>query len=174
MKALKKVDAILEKAEGWILIFTGTAVGAMILINAIFRFLKVDWFGSEELTMFVAFWLYFVGAACASRDKTHISAEMITLFTENPKIISKLNLVKNLISIAMSAVFTVWCFRYVAWQAYMGAKTSVYKLPVIISTVPIMVCFFLWTLYLIRDLVGDINSLRGKTQGPVSEIEGGM
>ena len=77
MNFLKKVDRLLESLEGWILVLTGTAVGVMILANAIFRFLRVDWFGSEELTMFVAFWLYFVGAACASRDDTHISADMV-------------------------------------------------------------------------------------------------
>ena len=83
---LKKIDGMLEWVQNWILIITGTLVGAMILVNAVCRFLVIDWFGSEELTMFVAFWLYFTGAAAASRDRTHISADMMGLFTNNPKI----------------------------------------------------------------------------------------
>lgn len=47
MGILRKIDGFIEKVEGWILIITGTAVGVMILANAIFRFLRVDWFGSE-------------------------------------------------------------------------------------------------------------------------------
>lgn len=170
LKFLKKLDKILEYLEGWILVITGTAVGVMILVNAIFRFLRVDWFGSEELTMFVAFWLYFVGAACASRDGTHISADMVTLFTENPRTRAIVALVKNAISLAMSAVFTVWCFNYVAWQASLGAKSSVYKLPVIISTIPILICFALWTLYLLRDLVMNVKTIRN---GSNAQKEGG-
>ena len=161
MNFLKKVDRLLEGLESWILVLTGTAVGVMILANAIFRFLRVDWFGSEELTMFVAFWLYFVGAACASRDDTHISADMVSLFTTNPKTRAIVSLVKNAVSLAISAVFTVWCFNYVTWQATMGAKSSVYKLPVIISTIPILFSFAMWTLYLIRDLFRNVKTIRG-------------
>ena len=139
--------------------------------NALFRIIKVDWFGSEELTLFVAFWLYFMGAACASRDDTHISADMVSLFTTNPKIRAIIDVIKNTIGTAMSAVFTVWCFKYVSWQAQLGAKSSVYKLPVIIATIPILICFALWTLYLIRDLVKALSVLTGKDNS--AEIEKG-
>ena len=171
MGILRKIDGFIEKVEGWILIITGTAVGVMILANAIFRFLRVDWFGSEELTMFVAFWLYFVGAACASRDDTHISADMVSLFTSNPKVRATVNLVKTVIGLVISAVFTVWCFNYVAWQATMGAKSSVYKLPVIISTIPILFSFVMWTLYLIRDIVRNVKTIRSSSTA--AKTEGG-
>ena len=171
MKVLKKIDGALEWLQDWILVITGTAVGLMILVNALFRIIKVDWFGSEELTLFVAFWLYFMGAACASRDDTHISADMVSLFTTNPKIRAIIDVIKNTIGTAMSAVFTVWCFQYVSWQAQLGAKSSVYKLPVIIATIPILICFALWTLYLIRDLVKALSVLTGKDNS--AEIEKG-
>lgn len=159
MKLLKKLDSMLEWVQNWILIITGTAVGVMILVNAAFRLLRIDWFGSEELTLFVAFWLYFMGAACASRENTHISADMLSLFTNSPKVRAIVDVIKNIIGAGMSAVFTYWCFNYVTWQADMGAKSAVYKLPVIIATTPILICFFLWTLYLIRDLLKAIKAL---------------
>ena len=121
--------------------------------------------------MFVAFWLYFIGAACASRDDTHISADMVSLFTTNPRTRAVVNLIKNVISIAICSVFTVWCFNYVTWQATMGAKSSVYKLPVIISTIPILFCFGVWTLYLIRDLIRNIKTI-GNTDAE-TQSEGG-
>lgn len=169
MNVLKKLDHVLEQIQDWILIITGTAVGLMILVNALFRIIKVDWFGSEELTLFVAFWLYFMGAACAARDDTHISADMVALFTENPKIRAVIDVIKNTIGTAMCAVFTVWCFRYVSWQMSLGAKSAVYKLPVVISTIPILICFFLWTLYLIRDLLKAVHILTGKDTGETAK-----
>ena len=72
----------------------------------------------------------------------------------------------------MSAVFTYWCFNYVTWQAQLGAKSSVYKMPVIISTIPILLCFFLWTLYLIRDLVHAFKMLKNGTAAD-AQTEGG-
>lgn len=164
MKLLKKADQVLNRVQNWILVITGTAITAMILVNAACRFLKIDWFGSEELTMFVAFWLYFVGAACASREDTHISADMLALFTEDPKARAVAGIVKNVISVVMCAVFTYWCFNYVSWQMNLGAKSSAYKLPVVISTIPILLSFALWVLYLVRDLARNIRGLTGGTQ----------
>lgn len=158
MMILKKLDRILNFVEEWILIVTGTAVGSMILINALCRFLKIDWFGSEELTLFVAFWLYFTGSACAARDNTHISADMLELFTSNQRIRAGVHILRNLISIAICTTFTGWCFNYVMWQIDLGAKSMAYKLPVVISTLPILLSFFLWCLYLIRDLIRSVKA----------------
>ena len=163
---------MLQWVQDWILIITGTAVGLMILVNALFRFLRIDWFGSEELTLFVAFWLYFTGAAYASRENTHISADMLSLFTSNVKVRAIADIVKNTIGAVMAAVFTYWCFNYVSWQADLGAKSAVYKLPIIISTIPIFICFLLWTLYLARDLVYAIKVLAGKAAHN-DQVEGG-
>lgn len=82
-----------------------------------------------------------------------------------------MNLVKTVIGLVISAVFTVWCFNYVAWQATMGAKSSVYKLPVIISTIPILFSFVMWTLYLIRDIVRNVKTIR--SSGTAAKTEGG-
>lgn len=73
VKLLRSLDRFIEKLQNWILLLTGTAITMMILVNALFRFLKVDWFGSEELILFVAFWLYFTGSACASQiGRAHV------------------------------------------------------------------------------------------------------
>ncbi len=171
MNALKKLDNVLKWAEEWILVLTGTTVMMMILVNAACRFLKLDWFGSEELTMFVAFWLYFMGAACASREKTHICADMFSLFTQNPNVLHMVSLVKNVISLVVCALFTWWCVNYVKWQGTMHAKSSVYKLPVIIATIPMMISFIFWTIYLVRDLADDLKMLSGGK--PASEQKEG-
>ncbi len=171
MSVLKKLDNILKWFEEWILVITGTAVMMMILVNAACRFLTLDWFGSEELTMFVAFWLYFMGAACASREKTHICADMLNLFTQNQKLLRSVSLIKNIISLFVCALFTWWCFNYVKWQGNMGAKSPVYKLPVIIATIPMLISFALWILYLIRDLLNDIKFLSSGIN-PAEQKEG--
>lgn len=175
MNILKKIDGVFEWVENWILVITGTAVGLMILVNAACRFLKIDWFGSEELTLFVAMWLYFVGVICASRDDTHISADMMNLFTKNEKILNIIGVIKNLIGLAVCGMFTVWCVNYVSWQAGLGAKSAIYKIPVIVGTIPILLAFAFWLLYLFRDLCTNINNLRGASASIENrnEMEGG-
>ena len=153
VKLLRSLDRFIEKLQNWILLLTGTAITMMILVNALFRFLKVDWFGSEDLILFVAFWLYFTGSACASREGTQISADMLTLFVKNPAVLRAISVVKDLVSLIMAAVFTGWAVRFVRWQYQLNATSAVYKLPTIISLIPILICFALWTVYLLRDLL---------------------
>ena len=163
MKILKKIDSFFEAIEEYILLITGTVVTLMILASAVFRFIKFDWFGSEELTLIVGVWLYFVGSICAARNNTHISGDMLNMFISNKQVVFVFNVIRDAVSIAMAAVFTVWTFQFLTWQISLGASTAVYKLPNFISLIPIPLFFAFWVVYLIRNLVILIQSRPGQT-----------
>jgi TRAP-type C4-dicarboxylate transport system permease small subunit len=151
--ALNKIDYIFQVMEEYILVITGSAVTLMILANALFRFIQIDWFGSEELTLFVAAWLYFMGGICASRDNTHICGDMLNMFIANEKIIFVFDIIKNVISIAMASMFSIWIYEFLLWQNHLHSTTPVFKLPIVISLIPIAVFFTFWVIYMVRDLV---------------------
>ncbi|BDF66306.1 hypothetical protein CE91St43_02780 [Oscillospiraceae bacterium] len=163
MKIFKKIDSFFETIEEYILLITGTVVTLMILASAVFRFIKFDWFGSEELTLIVGVWLYFVGSICAARNNTHISGDMLNMFISNKQVVFLFNVIRDAVSIAMAAVFTVWTFQFLTWQISLGASTAVYKLPNFISLIPIPLFFAFWVVYLIRNLVILIQSRPGQT-----------
>ena len=70
-----------------------------------------------------------------------------------------IDLLNNVICLAISAVATYWSYNYVLWSIQMGAKSNVFKLPTVIGQLPILISFFLWTLYLIRDVVKSAKGL---------------
>lgn len=158
---LKKLDNALERVENWILVFTGIATCGIIFANALMRHIvKTDFYGNEEITLLIAFWLYFTGSALAAKKNTHINADMVSMFTKNSKVIDAFHLVRDLISLVMAAVATVWSCQYVLWSADMGAKSPVFKFPMVLCQLPIMISFFLWTLYMIRDVRQSACALR--------------
>jgi TRAP-type C4-dicarboxylate transport system permease small subunit len=161
---LKKIDRVFEIFEEYIMLITGTAVTMMILINALFRVIQVDWFGAEELTLIVGVWLYFVGSICAGRENIHISGDMLNMFISNKHVTYGFNILRDLVSLVMSGVFTVWTYQFLAWQISLGAQTAVYKVPNFISLIPIPLFFAFWTLYLLRNLVVQIGNKPGKTE----------
>lgn len=166
MKAiLKKIDRIFEIFEEYILLITGTVVTMMILVNALFRVLQIDWFGAEELTLIVGVWLYFVGSICAGRDNTHISGDMLNMFITNKQVTYVFNVIRDLISTVMCGVFTVWTYQFLMWQVGLKAQTAVYKLPNYISLIPIPLFFAFWTIYLARNLVLQIKNKPAKEEG---------
>ncbi len=165
LKILKKIDDILEYCEGWIMTITGIATCAFIVTAGFMRyFLKMDFYGYEELTLFCAFWLYFMGSSVAGKKNTHINANMMNMFCKNQTVLNIAELLKVGVSLVMCAVATKWCFDYVMWSGKMGAKSNVFKLPNIIAQIPMFISFFLWTLYLIRDLVVTIKGFKNKEE----------
>lgn len=158
---LKRIDDGLEVIENWILILTGIAVCVLIFISAMTRYIfKVDFYGSEEIILFTAFWLYFTGSAMAAKKDTHINANMISMFVKSEKIVVAFDFIKCSISLFISIIATYWCFNYVVWSVQMGAVSNVFKLPIVIGQIPIFISFCLWTAYLIRDVMKSFKKFK--------------
>ena len=167
---IKKLDDFLEKIENWILVITGIAVCALIFVNALMRYvLKADFYGNEEIILYCAFWLYFMGSSLAAKKRTHINADMISMFSHNQTVIAAFHFVKDVVSLVMAAIATYWSFNSVLWSIEMGAKANVFKLPVVIGQFPILISFFLWTLYLIRDVIHSAGELKNRPSGHAEE-----
>lgn len=158
---LRKLDEILEKIENIVLIITGISVCVLIFVGAILRYvLKIDFYGSEEIILFMAFWLYFMGSSLAAKKQSHINANMLTIFIKNEKTLLICDLLKNLIALFITICVTNWCYKYVSWSAQMGAVSNVFKLPNIIGQIPIFISFLLWNIYLIRDIIMDYKKIK--------------
>lgn len=158
---LSKIDWLVNLIGEYILVLTGAAVCLLIVGNAFMRYvLKMDFFGAEEITMFVAFWLYFVGSAMAAREDSHINANMMSLFTHNETALKTIELVKCALSLAMCCVVTVWCYNYVTWSAEMNARSNIFKIPNLVAQLPILISFVLWSIYLVRDLIKAVTAFR--------------
>lgn len=161
MSFLKKLDALLNKLGEHILVLTGSVVCLTIFVNAVMRYvIHVEIFGNEELIMFFAFWLYFIGSAVAAREGSHINANMMTLITHDPKVLSIAAIVKNVFSLGICTLVTYWCGAYVYWSVAMNARSNIYRLPNVIAQFPIFLSFLLWDCYLIRDLVNSVKALK--------------
>ncbi|WP_308009106.1 TRAP transporter small permease [uncultured Fusobacterium sp.] len=158
---LKKLDDFLENIENIILIITGIAVCLLIFIGAMMRYIfKIDFYGSEEIILFISFWLYFTGSAVAAKKNSHIDANMLSIFIKNQKTLQIFSLIKNLIALFIAVIVTFWCYKYVSWSADMGAASNVFKLPNIIGQIPIFISFFIWDIYLIRDVINNFKNLK--------------
>lgn len=155
---MKSILKMLDKATNsiWnaIMIITCVAVTALIMIAALMRYiLKIDFYGSEEIILYVAFWLYFIGSISSSRDNTHINANMISLFTHNPKIIRTIEACKTVFCLMIGLLALKWSFDYICWTFATGGRSSVFKMPTIIAQFPIFLSYAFWVIYLIRDVV---------------------
>lgn len=154
MKFYDFMDLVLRKGQEGIVIATGAIACLLIIINALLRYiLKLDMYGSDEVIMLCAFWLYFMGSSLATREDSHLSADFITTLIRTPRQRAILKLVQHIVSLVISVMATYWAYKYVAWSFGKAPKTPILKFPVIWMQFPIFLSFVLSDFYILCSIV---------------------
>ena len=158
---LKTLARAAEQIQQYILVVTGLSACLMIMTGAVMRYiLHKDFYGSEELILLAAFWLYFIGASLATREDSHISADLVTSHLKSPFKRQVTRTVQHAVSLAISILASAWACKYIAWSLARSPKTPALKMPIIWMQAPILICFVFSSLYLIGHLIADIRGFR--------------
>lgn len=139
---------------------------AVLLAYGIFTrsILGTPVFGLEELVLLGAMWLYMLGAALASRDRSHLSADFVQVIFKNPRVIRSIHIVAALISLFMAIMFATWSYDLLYWAVKKGQTTAVLKMPWYLSQSSLFVASILFIFYQLRDIIDDINSFRASVK----------
>lgn len=138
----------------------GIFVSFAMVIGIVSRsLLGVQVFGLEELVLTAAMWLYMLGAALASRERSHLSADFIEAFSSNETLHDATRLVATALSVVMAAFFVTWSYSLFAWGVEKGQVTPVFSIPQYISQCSLFVASVLLLLYALRDLIHDVGKL---------------
>ena len=165
---LKKIEDF-QKGKLWcgvdkfvsaLISVAGIALTAVIFIVVIARYIfKTDIFGSEEIVLLLAWWLYFMGGIGASQEDSHIKADMVDFFIYNQFVIE---LTKGIAKALEAAIF------FCAYLTLLMLKVNYVKMPVttglkipyLVSQVPIFIGFIgmalfavYWAVYYIAKAV---------------------
>lgn len=159
---LKRTDHVIFKIQEYICIITSVLITSLIVIAAIMRYiLGINFGGSEELVLFAAFWFYFTGSSLAYRDDSHINADMTSLLFKSEKAKKRMAVVKYAVSMVIAIVATAWAFQFVSWSFELWPTTPIYKLPLALSRLSIIVSFILMSIYVLIHLIRSVAILKG-------------
>ncbi|MDR2301873.1 MAG: TRAP transporter small permease subunit [Deltaproteobacteria bacterium] len=159
-KTLAKVLTVIQQ---YILVVTSLSACLMIIMGAILRyFFEKDFYGSEELILLAAFWLYFIGASLATREDSHIAADLVSSHLKSPFTRLMAKTIKHAVSLCISLLASYWAYKFLAWNFARNPKTPAIKMPYILMQMPILICFILSSLYLVGHLITDIRGFRDK------------
>lgn len=148
MKLITKIEEGMMKLFSVIMAGSNLAICCMILIGAFLRYvLKKDFYGQEELVLLIAFWMYFIGSAVATRENSQVSADLVTSLMKTEKQKAVLILVRTLLTTVLFGILAKWAYDYFLWSVSMRPTTAVYKLPMYIAHFPLFLSFALSVLY---------------------------
>lgn len=160
MVFFKFVDWLFEKIVAPIVVIIGLFVALAFVVGIIARsFLGISLFGVEELILMAVVWFYMLGAILASKDSAHLRADFVSVMVNSERVEVMFQILATLISIAMAGLFMSWSYDLFQWALRRGSSTPIFSIPVYISQVSLFVAATFMMLYLIRDLVRDIQTL---------------
>jgi len=124
----------------------------LIVAEVIFRyFLNMPLMFVEELCVYFIFWMYMLGAAYGTYERTHIKGELIGLFFKSPKIIFSFRIAVSLLSLILSCQMTIWGYQSFVWDLHAHTETQMLFLPLAYARVSIFVGFALMSIYFLAE-----------------------
>ncbi len=147
--------------------FAQCLLTALICIVALGQFvqvvtryvLQVPVMGLEETIMYPTLWLYILGAVNASRENTHIRANVLEIFLKTERAHTILAIVGEVISLAVGLWLLSWAWDYTryAWRVWKESPTL--YIPTFYADVALLVGLVLMMVYTVSYLVSHVKSL---------------
>ena len=161
MNTLKKIHHILLSAEKTITIAANLSVAVLVFISVVFRYiLQKNFGGLEELIIFIAFWMYFMGGALGSWQDSHISADFLTILPLKERGKQYMVLLRHLLTVIILIMASVCAVRLMIYVIQVPGKTTVLKMPMSVAYLSTVVGILMMTIYSIMHFIRNILDLR--------------
>ena len=110
---MKKVGALLVKVQYGVSVVAALALLVMIGYEVFARYvLRSSLMGIEELMLFPIIWLYMLGGANASYEKSHIECGILTLYVKKEKSQKIFEAVKRTLCVIILTWLCYWGFFF--------------------------------------------------------------
>ena len=115
--------------------------------------------GLEESILYPTLWLYILGAVNASREDTHIRANVPEIFLKTRRQHTILAIVGELISLVVGLwlLYWAWDFTSYAWRVWKESPTL--YIPTFYSDVALMIGIILMMIYTVVHLSRHVRKL---------------
>ncbi len=151
------------RLQRWFLITAGCMITVLVFIEVMLRYVfESPLFGIEELIVFIAMWLYFIGAALGAHDRTHIKADVINVWVKSPRGMAIIYTVNSLVTVFLSAVMATWCYDYFIFGINKWGATPALRLPLVIPQSAVFLGAILMTIYFFVELVDNFKNAISK------------
>lgn len=113
---VRGIGAIQDKVLLVLLIAIPFLITFQVLLRYVFQ---APLMGIEEMLLFPAVWLYFLGGSAASKERSHIDCGVLVLYIKKEKSLALFKLVR----IVVSFLIGLWAMYY-AWWFFMYSLTK--------------------------------------------------
>ncbi|MBG9444404.1 TRAP transporter small permease [Cytobacillus firmus] len=135
----------------------------LIFIQVLLRYVfNLPLMGIEELMLFPTIWLYMLGAANASEERSHIVVDIADVFIKNQKVLQVIHFIKYLVCMVIGVILTFWFFTFFQYSLHLWKYSPLLSLPMFFAESALFIGVLLMALYSISDFVKNMKSLLSK------------
>ncbi|WP_370278953.1 TRAP transporter small permease [Pontibacterium sp.] len=121
--------------------------------------LEVPVMGLEESLLYPTMWLYLLGAVNASRENTHIRANVLEIFLSTRRAHTLLAIIGEVISLVVGCWLTYWAWRFTKYSLRVWKESPTLYIPTFYVDVALITGLVLMMLYTAYHLLGHIREL---------------
>lgn len=137
-----------------IMVLSSMAILGLVLVQVALRYIfKVPLMGVEEAATMTGFWLYFMGAAWGTAERTHIKADLMQAVIKNPKKLVWVKTITALIAVVLAAMMVYWGYGFFQWGLQKGQASPTLMIPMIYSQSSIFLGAILMFFYFCVELL---------------------
>jgi TRAP-type C4-dicarboxylate transport system permease small subunit len=165
---LERSDKAIDYAMRTIIVLITIMASCTMLLQVISRYVfEVAISGLDEITGHTAVWLYLMGAAYGSYDRSQIKAEMVHLVIKNQRVLFGIRALSTIIGAVVAGYMVIWSYGYVRWSILKHEVTPTLQAPTVIFQIAILIGAILMVYYFIREALDLLRQAFGSK--PASE-----
>lgn len=159
---IKKIDQYIKKTQRFMMIFFSAIVVLLVGIGALMRYLfEADLYGADEFLTIAAFWMYFMGAVYATHTRSHISAEVFSVYCKNETLKRIVHIFQLTITVFLAILYSYWGWDFFYWSLTDGGKSTVWQIPLVVAHTAVVLGFLLMAWYFSIQLIAYIAQIQG-------------
>lgn len=152
------------RVQGRVVFVLMLGISFLVFVQVILRYvLQRPLMGIEDTLLFPAIWLYFLGGAIASQERSQIRAQVIEVFIRGQKSTYWIRIIMTAIGFGVAAWLTYWSYKYLIFCISSGGYSTSLYWPLVYAQSAILIGFLLMTIYSLVELVGYIIKLTGRS-----------
>jgi len=130
-------------------------------IQVITRYvLEIPVMGMDELMMYPILWLYMLGAVNASRENTHIRANVLDVFIKSPRKLAILAVISDVLSVVILLWLIYWAWDFTQYIFKVGKESPTLYLPTLYADISLIICLVLMTLFTVWHIARLLKNLK--------------
>jgi TRAP-type C4-dicarboxylate transport system permease small subunit len=123
--------------------------------------LEIPVMGLEESLLYPTMWLYMLGAVNASRENTHIRANVLEIFLSTEKQHQVLAVIGEVISLCVGLWLTTWAWDFTKYSIRVWRESPTLYLPTFYVDVALMTGLVLMMIFTAWHLLKHLRTLFG-------------